>query len=154
MGAGLLVTVALVAAFVAGAVIPLQAGLNGRLAQAMGTPLWGSGMSFLIGTAILLPVATLVRSPGLAFADLSSVPWWAWLGGLMGACFVTITVFAAPIVGATAMIAAVIAGQLIMALALDHFGLAGYSTNPIGWRDLAGILLLVAGIVVLRTGRG
>ena len=51
------------------------------------------------------------------------------------------------------MIAAVIAGQLITAMALDHFGLAGYTANPLGWRDLFGILLLVAGVVVLRVGR-
>lgn len=154
MGAGLLTTVALVAAFIAGGVIPLQAGLNGRVAAAMGTPVWGAGISFLVGTAVLLPLAAMLRSPAQAFADLSGVPWWAWLGGVLGACFVTITVFSAPIVGATAMIAAVIAGQLIMALALDHFGLAGYTSNPIAWRDIAGVLLLVAGIVVLRTGRG
>ncbi|MFC3230001.1 DMT family transporter [Marinibaculum pumilum] len=154
MGAGLLTTVALVLAVLAGTLIPMQAGLNGRLAQAMGTPIWAAGVSFLIGTLILLPLAALLRSPGQALADLSGVPWWAWFGGLMGACFVSITVFAAPIVGATAMIAAVIAGQLIAALALDHFGLAGYTANPIGWRDLAGVVLLVAGVVVLRFGRG
>lgn len=154
MASGILATIALIAAFIGGAVIPVQAGLNARLAQALGTPLWASLVSFTVGTLVLLPLAMLARSPGAAFAGAGGAPWWAWVGDFLGACFVTITVFSAPIVGATAMIAAVIAGQLIAALLLDQFGWAGFAAQPLGWRELVGVVLLVAGVAMIRWGRG
>lgn len=154
MAAGLWGSIALVAAFLGGWVIPLQAGLNARLAQALGTPVWAALISFTVGTLALLPIALMLRSPARAFGDLSGLPWWAWTGGFLGALFVTITVFVAPVVGATAMIAAIIAGQLVAAMAIDQFGLAGYSANPLGWRELAGVALLIGGVAMIRWGRG
>lgn len=154
MTSGLLGTVALAVAFVGGGLIPLQAGVNARLAQVLGTPVWAACVSFTLGMLVLLPVAILLRSPAKAFGDLSTVPWWAWVGGALGACFVTATIFTAPIVGATAMIAAVIAGQLVAALLLDQFGWAGYAAMPLGWREIAGVVLLVAGVAMIRWGRG
>jgi transporter family-2 protein len=48
--------------------------------------------------------------------------------------------------------ALVLAGQLSMALTLDHFGWAGFREAPISPGKLAGLLLIVAGIWLIRRG--
>ena len=46
----------------------------------------------------------------------------------------------------------VIAGQLVMAITLDHFGWAGFRESPITFSKLAGLLLIIAGIWMIRRG--
>jgi len=46
----------------------------------------------------------------------------------------------------------VIAGQLAMAITLDHFGWAGFRESPITFGKVAGLLLIVAGIWMIRRG--
>jgi transporter family-2 protein len=82
------------------------------------------------------------------------VPWWAWTGGILGAGYITTAVVVAPRVGALALMALVIAGQLLAALVLDHFGLLGLRKIPITSSRLAGAALLLLGLFfVLRRGQ-
>jgi transporter family-2 protein len=47
------------------------------------------------------------------------------------------------------MFSFVIAGQLLAAILFDHFGLLGYQAHPVSvWRVL-GILLVVAGAIII-----
>jgi bacterial/archaeal transporter family-2 protein len=44
----------------------------------------------------------------------------------------------------------VIAGQVLAAVTLDHFGAFGLTPHPIGAARLAGAVLLIAGVVLIR----
>jgi transporter family-2 protein len=48
------------------------------------------------------------------------------------------------------MLAWVLAGQMLAAMALDHFGLLGYPLHPLSLGRLAGIILLIAGVLMIR----
>ncbi|MCY1523088.1 putative inner membrane exporter, YdcZ [compost metagenome] len=100
--------------------------------------------------ALLLLV--LVQREAPSFSALKGLTWWHWSGGLLGAFFIATAAFAGPRVGALLFMVLVIAGQLGMALMLDHFGWAGFREAPISVGKLAGLLLIVAGIWLIRRG--
>ena len=52
--------------------------------------------------------------------------------------------------GAASMVALIVAGQMIMSVFLDHYGLLGYPLHPMSWARLAGVCLLVGGVVMIR----
>ncbi|MEA3079972.1 MAG: bacterial/archaeal transporter family-2 protein, partial [Sphingomonadales bacterium] len=106
---------------VAGGMIALQAPTNAILSRAGESPVLAALISFVVGTAGLLVVwlAGGNRPRPSAFAGL---PWYAWIGGLYGATFVAVAAFAAPRIGLASLITIGIAGQIVMAMALDHFG--------------------------------
>lgn len=64
--------------------------------------------------------------------------------------FIATAAFAGPKVGALLFMALVIAGQLSMALTLDHFGWAGFREAPISLGKIGGLLLIVTGIWLIR----
>ena len=132
-----------------GAMIAVQAPTNAMLAKAGGSPVLAALISFLVGTAGLLAVwlASGNRPGSSAFAGL---PWYAWLGGLYGAFFVAIAAYAAPRIGLASLITIGIAGQIVMALWLDHIGALGLPREPVSVGRLAGALLVIAGVVLVR----
>jgi transporter family-2 protein len=137
--------------FVAGWMIALQAPTNALLARAGGSPVLAALISFAVGTAglFLVWIASGNRPGTGAFAGL---PWYAWLGGLYGAMFVAVAAYAAPRIGLASLITIGIAGQIAMALLLDQLGALGLPREPVSLGRLAGALLVIAGVVLVRRG--
>lgn len=136
--------------FFGGILLGIQPTLNAGLARHLGHPLGASLVSFGTATVLLLAVAIALRPPVPALADLRLVPPWLWLGGVMGAAFVTIALMATPRLGAAPVVALVICGQLAAALVIDSFGLMGLTARPFDWTKLLGALCLVAGAILIR----
>ncbi len=75
-------------------------------------------------------------------------------GRAFGALLVTVSVIVVPRPGATALMGAIVAGQMLASLLLDHFGLIGFPVRPLDpWR-VAGVGLLVLGVALIRKFRG
>lgn len=141
----------IVLTLLAGALMPLQAGINGQLARHVGSVMTAALMSFLVGTVALLVVVSLQRgAPSLV--DLKGLSWWHWTGGLLGAYFIATAAFAGPRIGALLFMALVLAGQLGMAVLLDHQGWAGFRQAPVSVGKLGGLGLIVAGVWMIRRG--
>ncbi len=136
---------------VAGAFMPLQAGINGQLAKHVSSVLAAACISFLVGSlALLLLVLAQREVPSLNV--LKGLTWWQWSGGLLGAFFICTAAFAGPRIGALLFMSLVLAGQLGMALALDHFGWVGFRQEPISIGKVGGLLLILAGVLLIRRG--
>lgn len=135
--------------FIAGGLVALQAPTNAMLAKAGGSAILAALISFCVGTLALLAVwAASGNRPGTAaFAGL---PWYAWVGGLYGAVFVAVAAYAAPKIGVASLITIGIAGQIAMALWLDHVGAMGLPREPIGLGRVMGAVLVIAGVVLVR----
>lgn len=149
MNAGLLVPVIL--ALLAGGMVALQAPTNVMLARAGGSPVLAALISFAVGTAALLAV-WLASGHRAAPAPFAALPWYAWLGGVYGAVFVAIAAYAAPRLGLATLITLGIAGQIVVALWLDHAGALGLPRSSISPGRVLGALLVVAGVVLVRRG--
>lgn len=145
------VLVALMAAL-AGAALSFQAGASARMGQHTPTMFHAALLNFVVGSAVLAPLA-LLSSPrsGLGIGRAMEAPWWTWLGGVCGATFVAMTVKATPALGAVLMLACVIAGQMAGSIAIDHFGMLGLASRPATPARLAGLALVFLGAwLILR----
>jgi transporter family-2 protein len=133
----------------AGGMIAVQAPTNAMLAKAGGSPVLAALISFAVGTAALFAawLAGGNKPPAASFAGL---PWYAWMGGLYGATYVAVAAYAAPKIGLASLITIGIAGQIAMALWLDHIGALGLPREPISLGRLLGAALVVAGVVLVR----
>lgn len=135
----------------AGAVLPLQAGINGQLARHLSSFLAAALVSFLVGSLALLLVVLINRDVPTLGA-LKGLSWWHWSGGLLGAFFIATAALIGPRIGALLFMVLVLAGQLGMALLLDHNGWAGFREAPITLGKAAGLALIVVGIWLIRRG--
>lgn len=136
----------------AGALVATQAGVNAQLARHLGDPVMAAFVSFAVGT-LALGLVLLLRRPALPGAEaLAAAPAWAWVGGLLGAAFVTVAVVAAPRLGAVTLVALTITGQFVASMLLDQFGLLGFPERAATLTRLAGVGLLVAGAALVRLG--
>lgn len=137
-------------AVAAGVCVPTQAGINTRLSLWTRSPVMAAAISFLVGTVVLCGYLLAQRLPLPPLRSVPEQPWWLWSGGALGAFFVAVTIYLAPRLGATTMLAWLLAGQMIAALLLDHFGLLGFPLHPLSIGRVAGILLLLAGALMVR----
>jgi len=131
---------------VAGFGITFQVGMNSRLRTLLQSANTAALVSFLVGTCALTVLFVVTRAPVPDRTTLASVPWWAWLGGLMGAFYVAISTVVASQLGTAALLALGLLGQLSLALAADHYGWMGLPEHPITLTRLAGVALLAAGV--------
>jgi len=138
-----------------GALVAVQASLNNRLRQALeGDALMAALLSFIVGTVTLLLIV-LLRGGGMTSlrnlqGSLDAVPWWAFAGGLCGAFYVLAIILGVPKIGVALCMAAVLIGQQICAITLDHFGAFGLESVAISTQRLLGLVCLLFGAWLLR----
>ncbi|PLX79462.1 MAG: hypothetical protein C0616_11260 [Desulfuromonas sp.] len=135
----------------AGLSVPTQAGINSQLGLWTESPVIAATISFAVGTLTLVIYTFATRIPLPAIASVGSHPWWVWTGGAFGAFFVTATIILVPKLGATTMVATILAGQMLASLTLDHFGWLGYPLHPISLGRIAGVVLVCGGVWLIKT---
>lgn len=137
-------------ALAAGAALPIQVGVNSELARWVDSPVRASLVSFAVGTLVLAALTVAAFRDWPSPGRIADAPWWAWAGGVLGAFYVVASVVTGPRLGAAAFVAVVLAGQSVAALLLDHFGWAGFEQREISAGRVAGILLVAAGVALVR----
>lgn len=138
------------AAIFAGMLIPLQTGLNTQLARGLQSPVLSSVAIFAVGLVFLLGMTAAMRIPLPSAAQLSGVPPLAWTGGLLAMVYVFLLITLAPKLGAAPVVACVVLGQILCSVIIDHYGLLGFELHPVSWLRVAGIVVLVAGVAMIR----
>lgn len=132
-----------------GATLAVQVGLNATMRAHAGSPMAAALVNFAVGTVFLLAVVLMGRSPLAALAGAGAAPWWAWGAGILGGLYIAASAAFGPAIGGATFLALIVAGQVVAALALDHYGLLGFPVRPLdAWR-VAGALLVVAGMFLL-----
>jgi bacterial/archaeal transporter family-2 protein len=122
----------------------VQVAVMGRFGGRIGVV---EALTFATGVQLLLSLTILLVARS-GFGGLSGAfrtPAWMWLGGVMGLTVVFTITFAQPRIGATATIGILIAGQLVMGLLVDRFGLFGVAQIAISPARLVGVALLGIG---------
>jgi len=134
-----------------GALLPVQAVLNTKLGKQTGGPLISSMLSFLVGLVFLFAINLLVNYAALSNMKLLSVsPRYLWLGGLLGAIYVSCVIFINQQQGVALTFALAIAGQIFISLLIDHFGLLGAYVRPISMSKIIGALLIIGGLFLIK----
>jgi transporter family-2 protein len=140
----------LLLALVAGAGLPIQAGLNAAFAREAGRAEWAALVNFAVGTIALAAWLALGRAAPPAPSAIARVPWWAWAGGLLGAFYVSAITHATPRLGVAVTLGLTVAGMMFASVALDAAGGLGLAVRPITGARVLGAALLVAGVVLVR----
>ncbi|WP_288496933.1 DMT family transporter [uncultured Acinetobacter sp.] len=146
-------TIYYVIAFAAGLGITLQTTLNSQLARGLGGDSVTAALFSFSAGAFSLGIYSLPR--GGLFASLAAIPsqpLWSLAGGLIGACALFSYVVLAPKIGFSALLGLAIVGQLLSSQMIDHFGLLGAVKRPVSLSKLAGMLVMLIGLIVMLFG--
>ena len=139
----------MIMALILGAILPLQAAINARLSKTAGSPVMAA--LFLLRSALSAYYFLFVtRQFNLQWIISQRSPWWVWVGGLLGTFFVAGIVILLPRLGVALAFSLVIAGQMLAAMIFDQFGWLGVSIREISFGKIAGAILLIAGVVLIR----
>jgi len=142
----------LVLAAAAGSCIALQAAANGALKQQLGDGRYAAFFS-ICGTILTAACFMLVVRPAPPSpVAMRAAPWWNWIGGPLGAAIVLAGATLTPRIGAAAFITAVVGGQVICSLALDHYGLMNVPQQGLTISRLVGGMLVFGGVLLVRYG--
>jgi transporter family-2 protein len=141
-------SLAVLVAVGAGCLVGMQAPINSRLGKTIGS-LPAASFSFIVGTTALVLITLIVQGGLGALGGIGRAPWWALIGGLLGAVYVAVALVTVRTLGAAGLTAAVIVGQLGISVLIDRFGLLGIARHPVGVERAIGLLLLVAGVVLV-----
>lgn len=138
----------LVVVIAAGAVLSVQAAINGRLGQTVGV-LRSSLLTFAVG-ALTTALLIFFFEPAQA-VSLLEVPKWQLTGALFGVVYMMVMVGAVPVVGTAVATVAVIVGQLGMGMLIDNFGWLGNSTMAFSPARLAAVICLALALYLIYT---
>jgi len=128
----------------------VQAAVMGELGERVGI-VPALAFATLVSTLLALALLMVWERSFSGIGSAVDQPVWLWLGGLMGLYIVLAITIAAPRIGVAATIGLVIAGNLVMAAAIDRWGLLAQDQIPITWQRLLGLALLAAGAALTLT---
>lgn len=127
---------------IAGIVIPIQTALNAQLGKVTGHPLLTTMGIFIVGGTVCLLVLLIIRPEIPRPTILLHTPIWSWFGGFVSVLYIVLLVFLAPRLGVGTVTVLVLAGQLLSAVAIDHFGVLGASVHRLDFVRVSGLLLI------------
>ncbi len=138
---------ALLATLAVGALVALQPPVNaelGRRTTDLAAAFFSVSVSFLVLGVVLL----LFGDPG-SLSKIRDVPLGYLSGGVYGAVFVAVSLVTVRYLGAGTTIAALVCAQLLVAAALDHYGVLGLDQVSLSPVRLIGIAALIAGTILV-----
>jgi transporter family-2 protein len=132
----------------AGAGLALQGPVNAQLRADLDAPVTAGAFSFLVATGVMAVVLVAGRA-ARPRPPRRSMPWWGWLGGFVGAAYVTSVPLLIGEIGAAATLGLTVAGQQLASLAVDRFGLLRLPRRPVTAARRGGVALLLAGVALI-----
>jgi bacterial/archaeal transporter family-2 protein len=132
----------------AGCLVGMQAPINSRLGKSIGG-VQAATFSFLVGTTVLVLLSAVLRGGLGSLGHVGRAPWWALVGGLLGAVYVFVAIEAVRTLAASGLTAVVITGQLVISVVIDRFGLLGIAKQGISASRIVGLVLLVVGVALV-----
>ena len=138
-------------AVVAGMLVPVQAALNVKLGKAVGDPMYGAFLAFLVGTLGLLALILFLRVDFGQVQATTTESWVIWLGGFCGAFFVAALIILTPRLGVALTLGLTVAGQMGFSLLVDHYGWFGTPVQEVSLAKVGGGLLIVGGVWLVQS---
>jgi bacterial/archaeal transporter family-2 protein len=134
-------------AFVAGALIPVQAAANAALSKSIQGNVPFAALTLFVVAGVATAVGAVLAGGQIpSAAALRAAPWWSYIGGLIVAFYVFTITFLAPRLGVGTAIALIVIGQVVAALTIDHFGLLRSLTFPLTPGRMVGAVLMAVGV--------
>ncbi|WP_428341788.1 DMT family transporter [Mycobacterium sp.] len=133
----------------AGVLQAMGAPMNNALRVSLVNPWLATLVSFALIVAVFVIIAAVFVRPLPTAADLQGMPWWAPLGGIIGSLAVVAGLLFVGTIGAGTYAALTVSANLLMSLAIDHFGWLRVAPHPITPVRAIGAVVLVIGVVLI-----
>lgn len=136
----------------AGLLNPVQSGTNGALNRAIEAPAVVALIALALAFLTMAVVAFALGKVKVPDAERAArAPWWAWVGGALGAAVIIAQPIAAPKLGAATFMSILVTASVCASVALDHFGLVGFQEHAASWGRIGGAALMVVGVWLVAT---
>ena len=132
----------------AGVSIVIQQVMNANLRTSLNSALWPGFMSYFTGFLCTILFLAIMREPLPSMAG--RLPIWVWFGGVFGAIYIALSIYLIPQIGAATFMALLITGQMAGSIAFDHFGVLGLAERPVDIWRIAGVALLIGGVLLIQ----
>lgn len=139
--------IAIVVSAVAGAAMSLQGVLNARLSEKIG--LFESN-TFVQGTAFIFSIIAMLLAGNGDFRKLLEVNKLYWLGGFLGIIITVTVMLGVQHLGPAVSVSIILIAQLLVAAAIDAFGLFGTEKVAFLWTKWLGMALMISGVIVFK----
>ena len=126
-----------------GAAVGLQSPMASMITQRLG--IFESVFIVHAGGAIIALLPLLFYGGG-RLSQWKNVPWYALAAGIFGLIVIAAISYMIPRVGIAASIITVVAGQLLVGVLLDQFGLLGAAVRPLDWTRAIGLAVVLFGV--------
>lgn len=136
-----------VLALLAGAALSFEGAIYAELGKTIGQ-LETSFYNFFMGSIILGLLWLFFGKGKLSYAV--EAPKWTLLGGLLGVVYLTAIVVSVPFVGVGISMVAVIIGQLIMSMIIEHFGWLGSKKTKINKEKIFAVLSMIIALILIN----
>lgn len=133
----------------AGVLQAMGAPMNNALRVSLVNPWLATLVSFGLIVAVFVVVAAVFVRPLPTAAALEGMPWWAPLGGIIGAFAVVAGLLFVGTIGAGTYAALTVSANLLMSLLIDHFGWLRVPPHPITPLRAVGAVVLVTGVILI-----
>lgn len=150
----LVYALALLGSVVSGFLVALQTRVNGQLGQELDHGILAALFSFLTGLVALVVIVSLTPTFRQGVGRVRDairagvLPWWMTLGGVAGAFVVMSQGISAGVLGIAVFSVAMVSGQTIGAIVIDHKGLWGTTVVKLSaWRAI-GAVIVIGGVVI------
>jgi len=140
----------IIIAIVVGAFLPVQASLNAKLSSFLKAPLMAALVNFMVGGISLLFIVLGTKTPNNLLSAIKEAPLHAWVGGFIGATYVSSIIILVPRLGAALSFGLIVAGQMIFSVIIDHYGFFGVTAQSISWPKIVGIVFIMVGIILIQ----
>lgn len=139
------------AAVLSGCLSAVVGAILASLGQVIGSAIQATTVLFAIATMVMIVFCCLNGSViKIRKAFTTNAPWWIWMGGILGAIIVYGNAWLIPLIGVSVFMMALLIGQLLLSLLMEKQGWLGAPKKHISWTQFAGILIMLAGVFLIK----
>lgn len=139
------------AAVLSGCLSAVVGAILASLGQVIGSAIQATTVLFAIATGVMIVFCCLNGSViKVRKAFTTDAPWWIWMGGILGAIIVYGNAWLIPLIGVSVFMMALLIGQLLLSLLMEKHGWLGAPKKHISWTQIAGILIMLAGVFLIK----
>ncbi|MGG1247693.1 DMT family transporter [Bacillus spizizenii] len=134
-------------ALLAGAALSFEGAIYAELGKTIGQ-IETSFYNFFMGS-IIMGLLWLFFGKGELSYTLKA-PKWSLLGGVMGVVYLTSIVISVPFVGVGITMVAVIIGQLVMSMVIEHFGWLGSKQTRVNREKIFAVISMIIALILIN----
>ena len=130
-----------------GVVLAVHLSMNGKVGSVLNNARVGNALFWCIGAVGAVAIGLTGWQTG-ALGPLKQVHPVLLTAGILGACLVFAIAWLIPQVGAGPVMITLLAGQILGGLLMSHFGWLGSPVQPVTMTKLAGVVVMIGGVVM------